>query len=71
MVYFPDIMYFQMIHMFFNPSPTNDIKFVKFPKNIHVAKQERFFGHFFPNIMINLHLLISNLLQDLIKIQSK
>ena len=33
---------------FYTPSPTNDIKFVKFPKDIHVAKQERLFGHIFP-----------------------
>ena len=32
MVYFPDIMYFQMIHImfFFNPSPISSIKFGKF-----------------------------------------
>ena len=34
-------------YVFFNPSPTSSIKFVKFPKDIDVAKQERFFGHIF------------------------
>ena len=59
-----------MMHIFFfNPSLiNNNIKFVKFPKGIDVARQERFFGHIFPNLMINLCLSISNLLQDLIKI---
>ena len=72
MVYFLDIMYFQMIHiMLFQPiTHTDNIIFVKFPKGICVAKQQRFFDHIFPN-MINFHLQISNLLQDLIKIQSK
>ena len=38
-----------MMHIFFfNPSLTNNnIKFVKFPKGIDVARQERLFGHIF------------------------
>ena len=48
MVYFSDIMYFQMIHiMLFQPiTHTDNIKFVKFPKDICIAKQ-RFFDHIF------------------------
>ena len=47
MVCFP-VLHLQMIQIFFNPSPTNNIKCVKFPKDIHEAKQERFFDHIFP-----------------------
>ena len=53
MVYFPDILYF-----------TNNIKFVSFPKDIHVARQEEFLGQVFPHLIINLCLSISNLLQE-------
>ena len=38
MVYFPDILYF-----------ANNIKFVSFPKDIHVARQEEFLGQVFPH----------------------
>ena len=39
-----------LILFFFNPTLTNNIdKFVEFPKDIHVARQEKFLGHaFFP-----------------------
>ena len=50
MVYFPDNMFFQMMHMvfFFNPAITNNIKFVNFPEDIHVARQNNSLVIFFP-----------------------
>ena len=46
-------MYFQIMHIRFFPNLaiTNNIKFLNFPKDIHAARQEKFFVHIFSSTL--------------------